>query len=247
MKAKLIETFLVVFVVTLGLSVARADQAQQYPANATFTTVAITPFAIEGLTMDATGNFYTTGRQPDTNKKCPVWRIGPYGRKSVGFIPNSPACNPSGIAFDSVDLYIADGGEAAGIWKLTPDATGCDSDDSTAAVCRAIAGSSASSPSTPFASGVPGTNGLAFDKSGNLWTGDGTTGLGRVWKITGSGANCTPEPVTNCQEVLRIQPMNNGTSLGGTLSSGVGRVNSTIQAPTDATNPQNLVANGLGF
>ena len=67
MKAKLIETFLVVFVVTLGLSVARADQAQQYPANATFTTVAITPLAIEGLTMDATRNFYTTGRQTDAD------------------------------------------------------------------------------------------------------------------------------------------------------------------------------------
>ena len=85
MKAKLIETFLVVFVVTLGLSVARADQAQQYPANATFTTVAITPFAIEGLTMDATGNFYTTGRQTDTTKKCPVWRIATR-RKEISWI-----------------------------------------------------------------------------------------------------------------------------------------------------------------
>ncbi len=40
---------------------------------------------------------------------------------------------------------------------------------------------------TVFATGVPGTNGVAFD-NGNLWTGDGTTGLGRVWKISPAAA-----------------------------------------------------------
>ena len=218
MKAKLIETFLVVFVVTLGLSVARAVQAQQYPANATFTTVAITPFAIEGLTMDATGNFYTTGRQPDTRKKCPVWRISANGstRVSVGFIPNSPACNPSGIAFDSIgNLYIADAASTGNVWKVSPDPTGCASDDSTSAVCTAIANSTSSSPTTPFASVVPGTNGVAFDRDGNLWTGDGTTGLGRVWKIGLGGGNCTLGAEFNCEEVLRIQPMNNSLAFEG--------------------------------
>src|ERR1041384_1208312 len=68
-------------------SVALADDI---PKNVSFTTRAITPFAIEGLTMDATGNFYTTGRQTDPTKKCPVWRISRTGssRVSVGFIPN---------------------------------------------------------------------------------------------------------------------------------------------------------------
>ena len=36
---------------------------------------------------------------------------------------------------------------------------------------------------TIFASGVPGADGIAFDKKGNLWTSDGPTGRGRVWKI----------------------------------------------------------------
>jgi len=86
MKAKVLTALLIACALTLGSSVARSAQPQpQYPANATFTRIAITPFAIEGLTMDATGNFYTTGRQTDTSKKCPVWRIGSSGRTSVGF------------------------------------------------------------------------------------------------------------------------------------------------------------------
>ncbi len=79
MKAKLIETFLVVFVVTLGLSVARADQAQQYPADATFTTLITTPLGIEGLTGDNSGNLYTVGRHVNVPAEqglpCPVWKI----------------------------------------------------------------------------------------------------------------------------------------------------------------------------
>ena len=60
-----------------------------------------------------------------------------------------------------------------------------------------------------YATRVPGTNGLAFDRRGNLWTGDGTTGQGRVWKITSPGANCAASPPVNCEEVFRIQPMSN--------------------------------------
>src|SRR5262249_12126803 len=170
----------------------------------------------------------------------------------VGFIPNSLAapCNPSGIAFDSIgNLYIADAASPGNIWKVSPDPTGCASDDSTSAVCAAIANSTFSSPTNPFASFVPGTNGIAFDSNGNLWTGDGTTGLGRVWKIGRGGGNCTLGAESNCEEVFRIQPMNNGSALGG-LSSGVGRVNSTIQPPQTPSvpnNPQNTVANGLAF
>ena len=177
----------------------------------------------------------------------------------MDFIP--PACNPSGIAFDSVgNLYIADAA-SGGIWKVAPDATGCASDDSADPKCSAIASSTANSPINAFASGVPGTNGLAFDKSGNVWTGDGTTGLGRVWKITGSGANCTsPTPITNCEEVFRIQPMSNDldpATTGGisnvgsdrrTLPPGtIGTLGTALRTATNTGNSQPLVANGLAF
>ena len=58
--------------------------ADDIPKNVHFSTRAITPFAIEGLTMDATGNFYTTGR-PTVAQECPVWRIKRNGeRRTVG-------------------------------------------------------------------------------------------------------------------------------------------------------------------
>jgi sugar lactone lactonase YvrE len=102
-------------------------------------------------------------------------------------------------------------------------------------------------PVIPFATGVPGTNGLAFDRDGNLWTGDGTTGQGRVWKIT---------PAGTVSEMFRIQPMRNGTVLGGTTSvvdtaaeptQGVGRQARTFPHTAAGGNPQDLVANGLAF
>jgi sugar lactone lactonase YvrE len=259
MNAKVLNALFIVFELSLGWSVAWSAQSQPpYPTNVTFTTRATTPFAIEGLTMDATGNFYTTGRQPDTTKKCPVWRIGPSGsRVSVGFIPNSPACNPSGIAFDSIgNLYIADAATGK-IWKVAPNPSGCASDDSNSSVCTSIASSPTHSPTTAFASGVPGTNGLAFDKSGNLWTGDGTTGQGRVWKITSPGANCTASPPVNCEEVFRIQPMANEVNLvdgvGGvgrdvrTLPPGTITVTATTRNAANQLGSQPLVANGLAF
>src|SRR5262245_20566682 len=198
----------------------------RFPQNATFTTLAVTPLAIEGLTADDAGNLYTTGREllGDT---CPVWKFTGPARTTVGFIPSYAAarCNPSGIAFDAHgDLYIADGGPAATIWKLTPNA-----------LTQPIANA--------FATGVPGTNGLAFDSDGNLWTGDGTTGLGRVWRILpGGDAVCAPGSERNCTEIFRIQPMAN--------TAGVGRSASTLQPPQTppaGPNPQPLVANGLAF
>ncbi|MGH7931182.1 MAG: hypothetical protein ACREQV_25710, partial [Candidatus Binatia bacterium] len=233
MRGKWFVAFFFPFVVGSVWSLGEAAQAPQFPNPATFTTRAVTPFAIEGLTMDATGNFYTTGRQPDTAKKCPVWRISANGstRVTVAFIPNSAAspCNPSGIAFDELgNLFIADGPNEK-LWMVTPDPNGCASDDSSSPVCAAILNSPASSPTVPFASGVPGTNGVAFDRAGNLWTGDGTTGLGRVWRIQGPGADCTPPNPVNCEEVFRIQPMNNSISFGGNVADpGVGRANRTI-------------------
>jgi sugar lactone lactonase YvrE len=196
-----------------------AHDGAPFPRNASFTTLITTPLAIEGLTGDRAGNLYTTGRETTPGENCPVWRINLASPSlvTVGFIPNSPACNPSGIAFDELgNLYVADGGAAATVWKLTP---------------------SASSPplATAFATGVPGTNGLAFDRDGNLWTGDGTTGLGRVWKIT---------PAGSVEEVFRIQPMRNGADLGGDIAGrGIGRENRTV--PLE--NAQNLVANGVAF
>jgi len=235
----LLPFYFLLFTSVLGLGWSPA-WAGDLPEDATFTTRAITPFAIEGLTMDATGNFYTTGRQPDTTKKCPVWRISPNGasRVSVGFIQNNPACNPSGIAFDSGDnLYIVDAASGGIVWTVTPDPAGCASDDSTDPLCAAIPNA------TAFATGVPGTNGLAFDQDGDLWTGDGTTGQGRVWEITGPGANCAPPTPVNCEEVFRIQPMNNSVNFGGVVANpGVGRANTTIPGTA-----QNLVANGVAF
>jgi sugar lactone lactonase YvrE len=229
MREKLCLAVTVVLVLGAGSLGWAKGKGSQFPQNPTFFTRALTPFAIEGLTGDATGNLYTTGRQPDTTKKCPVWRIDSQGnRVTVGFIANSPACNPSGIAFDAIgNLYIADAG-VSGVWQVSPDPVGCASDDSSDPACGGIP------DGILFATGVPGTNGLAFDRNGNLWTGDGTTGLGRVWKITTCAT--PPCPVT---EVFRIQPMAN--------TLGVGRQNSTLQPPPTAASPQNLVANGLAF
>src|SRR5262245_63995757 len=62
-----------------------------FPQNPTFTTLSITPLAIEGLTGDAGGNLYTTGRAAVPNP-CPVWRIAstatpPVAPVQVGSIP----------------------------------------------------------------------------------------------------------------------------------------------------------------
>jgi sugar lactone lactonase YvrE len=99
---------------------------------------------------------------------------------------------------------------------------------------------------TLFATGVPGTNGVAFDGDGNLWTGDGTTGQGRVWKITPDGT------VT---EVFRIPPMANEVNLvagvGGigrdvrTLGPGTITVTPTTRNAANTLGSQPLVANGI--
>lgn len=197
-----------------------ADDDRQFPKSATFTTLAVTPLAIEGLIADRDGNFYTTGRAA-APALCPVWRVSGPTLTVVGFIPNPAACNPSGITFDAHgDLYVADAASGGIVWRLSPDAT-------------------VPPTAAAFATGVPGTNGLAFDRDGNLWTGDGTTGQGRVWRIDSTGgAVCTPGSEIACREAFRIQPMAN--------AAGIGRSNSTLQAPA-APNPQPLVANGLAF
>jgi sugar lactone lactonase YvrE len=225
-----------------GLGISAADP-HHFPGNATFTTLITTPRAIEGLTGDGTRNLYTGG---SGSAPCPIWQINLHSPSLplpvVGNVPAAatPAgtCAFSGITFDAAgNLYQADG-TAGRIYTFKPN-------------------SNSPPDATVYARGVPGTNGLAFDGNGNLWTGDGVTGLGRVWKITGSGANCTgPDPIVKCEEVFRIQPMRNGTALGGDISTiptanqptqGVGRSANTFPHTALGGNPQDLVANGIAF
>lgn len=223
----------------LGSVCAWADPPPQFPQNATFTTIATLPLPIEGLTGDGVNNLYTGGTG---NAPCPIWQINlhTFAVTVVGNVtpPGGGTCAFSGITFDAAgNLYQADG-TAGRIYTFKPNAK-------------------IPPPATIFAQGVPGTNGLAFDRDGNLWTGDGVTGQGRVWKITGSGANCTgPNPIVNCEEVFRIQPMRNGTALGGDISTiptanqptqGVGRSANTFPHTAAGGNPQDLVANGVAF
>ena len=219
MKRKYLITQCFVLYLVLGFT-GMSDVAAQLPQNANFSTLVITPFAIEGLTGDEAGNLYTTGRAT-APALCPVWKINIVSPSLVvvGNIPNPSGCNPSGIALDHAgDIYVADAASGGTVWKLTPNA---------------------STPPTAvaFATGVPGTNGLAFDRNGNLWTGDGTTGQGRVWKIGPAGGVCEPS-FAGCEEAFRIQPVANSFS--------VGRQYSTVQ-PALAPNPQPLVANGVAF
>jgi sugar lactone lactonase YvrE len=170
--------------------------------NASFTTVFASSLALEGLTGDAAGNLYSTGRNADP---CPVYRVPAAGGAAV-VVGNLPApCSPSGIAFGPDGrLYLADGDQ---VLVVAPNAAG-------------------PPLATVYANGVDGTNGLAFDSNGNLWTGDGTTGQGRVWRIDRDGV---------ATEAFRIQPMAN--------SVGVGREARSLPPGT----AQPLVANGVAF
>jgi len=209
---KKILVFLGLSLLTWPLAWADDDHAR-FPRDASFTTLITTPLAIEGLTGDHHGNLYTTGRNAGNGVSCPVWRVSPADPEPrllvVGFVPAptpTTQCSPSGIAFNSSgDLFFSDNDR---VLTLTPNA---------------------STPPTaiPYATGVPGTNGLAFDRDGNLWTGDGTTGQGRVWKIPpGGGAGV---------EMFRVQPVLNPVSVGRDIRT----------VPTG--NSQPLVANGVAF
>ena len=235
MIVKVSNALLIVFLLSLAGSVAWSAQPP-YPASATFTTLITTPLAIEGLTGDTSGNLYTVGRHANTPAElglpCPVWKINIANKQVdiVGYIPapnSTSVCAPSGLAFNKAgDLFVADGNR---ISYFTPNPA----NPPTASV---------------YAIGVPGTNGLAFDRNGNLWTGDGITGLGRVWKITAPGASCAA--ADDCVEVFRIQPMRNSVPLGGKIGGdGVGRQARDFLPGTLSNNlgGQDLVANGLAF
>ncbi len=209
-----------------------ASASEHLPDPATFSTLILTPLAIEGLTNDNAGNLYTPGRTPGPGLPCPVWRVN-IASPALVVVGNIPApsatnqCSPSGLAFDRAGkLYVT---ETDKIYSFTPN-------------------QSAPPTATLFASGVPGTNGLAFDASGNLWTGDGTTGQGRVWKISPAGV------VT---EMFRVQPMSNEVNLvagvGGigrdvrSLPPGTITVTPTSRNAANTLGSQPLVANGLQF
>src|SRR5580765_34095 len=212
----------------------------RFPRDATFSTLVLTPLAIEGLTGDDQGNLYTTGRNPPAGQNCPVWRIAADDPSPalvpVGFVP--APCSPSGIAFDARgDLFISDNDK---IWTVTP---------------------SAGTPpiATIYATGVQGTNGLAFDRGGNLWTGDGTTGQGRVWKIP---PHSRTSPVAGI-EMFRVQPMANEVNFVSTdplvpsvanvgrdvrsLPPGTISVQPLSRNATNTLGSQPLVANGIAF
>jgi sugar lactone lactonase YvrE len=189
----------------------------------TFTTLITTPFAIEGLTTDG-ANLYTVGRGGNV---CPVWQINPTSPSLVVVGNINATCSPSGLAFNKAgELFIADGDR---IYALTPSST--------------------SPPAARvFASGIPGANGIAFDRDGNAWTGDGTTGQGRVWRIGNSG---------QVTEVFRVPPMaseaNLAEGVGGigrdvrTLPPGSVTVTATSRNATETAGSQPLVVNGVAF
>ena len=139
--------------------VSAAATAPQIPANVSFKTLIVTsPRGIEGLTGDSSGNLYTAGSGA---APCPIYRIN-LASPSLTVVGNVPtalaaSCAFAGLTFNAAgDLFIADIG-AGRIYRLTPNAT-------------------TPPNATLFVSGVPGTNGLAFDRDGNLWTDDSITG-----------------------------------------------------------------------
>ena len=218
----------------LGGSSAWGDDDNKLPSpkNATFTTLITTPRRIPRLTGDNNGNLYTIGIG---TRPCAVWQINLHKPSliPVGFIDpavGNPAvvnCGFNGIAFNqNGDLFVNDGGF---IYTFRP---------------------SAENPpiATIFASGVPGVVSIAFDKKGNLWTGDAATGRGRVWKIAPGGGVCedAANPYQGCEEVFRIQPMANEVNLVNGVG-GVGRDVRHLPAGTITVTPTSRnAANTLG-
>ena len=219
----------------IGNPALAADSGGPLPDNPTFSTLVTTPLLIEGMTGDNRGNLYMPGRMAGIGVACPVWRVDSNSSSPklvvVGTIPTSSPttqCAPLGLAFDREGRLNVT--ESDRIYRFLPDAT-------TPPVA------------TLFATGVPGANGVAFDRDGNLWASDGTTGRGRVWRIDTAGA---------VAEMFRIPPMANEVNLDAGGVGGVGRDVRGLPPGTITVTPltrnaantlgsQPLVANGLAF
>jgi sugar lactone lactonase YvrE len=126
-------------------------------------------------------------------------------------------------------LLIVDSG-AAGLYRLD------------------VRASSATTAAELVASGMPGANGIILDAADNVFVSDGTTGQGRVWRVTPQG---------EVSEVFRVQPMaadvNAVDGVGGvgrdhrTLPPGTIRISPTARVANDSEGSQPIVANGLVF
>jgi len=212
---------------------AAADGGGSLPKAPTFSTLVTTPLAIEGLTNDNDGNLYVPSRTAGAGISCPVWRVN-IQNPSLDVVGLSPApsattqCAPLGLALDRWGrLYVTDGDK---VYRFLPNAN-------------------VPPVAEQFATGLPGANGVAFDRHSNLWVSDGTTGQGRVWKIDLSG---------QVTEMFRIQPIANEVNLDAAGVGGVGRDVRTLPPGTITVTPttrnaantagsQPLVANGLAF
>ena len=196
-------------------SAGGGDSLARLGAAAHWTTVYKSPLAIEGLTGDDQGNLYVAQRGGTIG--CPVLRLRPPAGAAV-LVGTVPApCSPSGLTFDAAGrLYVTGVGSTQdAIDVLTPNA-------------------SLPPTATQFATGVPGANGIAFDKQGALWATDGTTALGRVWKVPPAGGAGV--------EMFRVPTM--------AAPNGVGRQVQTLQGtqtPPVNPNTQAIVANGIAF
>ncbi|WP_372667577.1 SMP-30/gluconolactonase/LRE family protein [Amycolatopsis kentuckyensis] len=202
------------------LSGASAGEVALSQHPAVFETVFASPLGLEGLTTDGRGNLYTPARGADP---CPVYRVAATGGPAavVGTIP--APCNPAGLAFGRGGrLYVAN---ADTVVSFVPDA--------------------ANPPAaTVFTSGVPGANGLAFDRSGALWISDGVTGQGRVWRAGADGV---------ALEQFRVQPLVSDVIPGGIgrdvrgLPPGTVTITPNGRTAADTAGSQHLVANCLAF
>jgi sugar lactone lactonase YvrE len=198
-------------VAAVGSAVGGGKPSSSFDGT-TWTTIVKTTLPIEGLTGDDGGNLYVAAR--GGGAPCPVWRVdanGPANQTPTVVGTVAPPCSPSGLTLGPDGRLYITGAGADAIAVLTPSAA-------------------APPVATIFATGMPGANGLAFDRDGNLYASDGGTNQGRVFRVGPAGGVAT--------ELFRVPPMAN--------SVGVGRQNASLQPPL-APAAQNIVANGLAF
>lgn len=215
-------------------SEAHSGAGPELSQSSTFTTLFKAPLGIEGLTADRDGNLYAGGR--GGNPTCPIWRIPATGGAAVIVGTLAAPCGPAGLAFDHHgDLFITDGSDK--IFKLRPDAA-------------------APPAGVLFASGVPGANGVAFDRDDNLWVSDGVTSQGRVWRIARDGTVTEAFRVPPLANLVNAVPPVGGAP--GVLQGGVGRdaralppgtitITETSRPAADTAGSVGIVANGIAF